>query len=299
MILNLFISSFLHTIEFNKGFVGESFLLFNSAKNSAMGESYIADCSNNFILNPSCMNYIDENLKINFGHYFYLLKTSISSLNVGFKTSEDNISLGFGVYYFDGGVIYITDNLGRYTNEETHMYDYLFSIACGFKFDFGLESIQYFDVGLSLKYFNSKLYHNASNTLFDVSLISPVFLRYFKLGIIFLNNGSRIRYYNEEEKVVNFRIISLEYSDKKISLTTDYFFTNNNTIGSYSFGLNYKLFEGLNLYLGYNNRMKLGKLNDFSFGFGVYISNLTFDYAFIPIGELENTHKFNLGIKIL
>ena len=40
---------------------------------------------------------------------------------------------------------------------------------------------------------------------------------------------------------------------------------------------------------------QLGSLVGFAAGFGVKISRLTLDYAFVPFGDLGDTHRMTLG----
>lgn len=119
------------------------------------------------------------------------------------------------------------------------------------------------------------------------------------LGMSVQHVGSPIKFVSESFGLpLNFKV-GVGYQDTSIRLGVD---LNQPVDDFYSvgLGLEYGALSFLDLRAGFRSRLvgeDLGGMTGFTAGFGMRWDALSFDYAFVPYGELGLTHRVSLGVR--
>lgn len=188
-----------------------------------------------------------------------------------------------------------------------------------------------FSYGLTLKFIRQSIdQYSADAFAADLGAIAPVQICGIpaSFGACIQNIGTSIKYINEEYQlplVYKFGIAAKPFHNGKLPLLValDVDFPNDSDI-SVKIGFEFEVNSMLNIRAGYRNMNsstrdaisggKLGAFNNSQFsafsgltaGFGLNIplntisnlsNGLNLDYAFVPYGELGNTHRISLGMK--
>ena len=158
-----------------------------------------------------------------------------------------------------------------------------------------------FMFGGNLKYINTTIENSASAFALDFGTTYKIDKK-TSAGLAFSNLGTKIKFNNTEEelpfivKAGASRIII-----DNLLIVLDLNFPNDNDL-YINFGGQYLILLGemfdLKLRAGYDGRNKdIPGFNWLNFGFGVGFNDLSFDYAFIPCGDIGMTHRFSFSIK--
>ncbi|MBI4370500.1 MAG: PorV/PorQ family protein [Elusimicrobia bacterium] len=156
--------------------------------------------------------------------------------------------------------------------------------------------------GLAVKMIQMKITETASATAFDAGL----FFKYgrFGLGISAANWGGKIQFIGDEEKLPQIQRVGLGLKIFRYwRVSADYVRSSDSddaiTAGS---EIGIPLGDGpkLNLRFGMNTLLRSGSLegmSGYAAGFGFQDEILDVDYAFIPMGNLGETHKVSIGVR--
>ncbi|MCB4757084.1 MAG: PorV/PorQ family protein [Elusimicrobia bacterium] len=155
--------------------------------------------------------------------------------------------------------------------------------------------------GFSVKYLHSKLAgYSASAPMVDGGLLYPIKsgrLQGLTLAATLRNLGPSIKYDADgsplpQEFVLGAGVKAL---GGNLNLALDTIVPKDNDL-YFATGLEYRLFEMLNLRVGFNSNSEfIG--NGLTYGIGLKFTQWNLDYAFVPFGDLGDTNRISVGIR--
>lgn len=153
-------------------------------------------------------------------------------------------------------------------------------------------------VGGSLKVISQKIDdESAAGIAVDLGALVKTGMANLNVGIAVRNLGPQLKFISAGYDLPLTLAAGINYSLPKINLTSDInYYDAKVTIGV---GMEYKLIKALALDLGYKagKDNKLGGLSGLSAGLGFKINKINLTYAWVPYGELNDTHRISLGVK--
>lgn len=155
-------------------------------------------------------------------------------------------------------------------------------------------------MGIAYKYINSKIYHSAKSTAFDMGIKVYKFTYIpYKLSFVMQNLGHGLRYDEESVHIpLKFKIGGAIYPFPDLMLATDIVFPNNDSLYLNLGGeLRLKTTEN-SLFLlrtGINTQKSRNDLGGFSFGFGLNLKFLSVDYSFSSMKDLGTTNNISIS----
>jgi len=163
------------------------------------------------------------------------------------------------------------------------------------------NSYKKFMFGGNLKYINTTIEKSASAFAVDFGTTYKIDEK-TSAGLAFSNLGTKIKFNNEEEElpfIVKAGASRIIIDNLLIAL--DLNFPNDNDL-YVNIGGQYLILLGdmfdLKLRAGYDGRNKdIPGFNWLNFGFGIGFNDISFDYAFVPCGDIGMTHRFSFNIK--
>jgi len=203
-------------------------------------------------------------------------------------------TFGAGIQHLSYGSITETDETGlekaSFTPSET-VGTLAYGIGSG---DFGF--------GASLKYVSGKIKHSAATITADIGGKYGISADdRFSLGFALQNISGEMKYVSEGDPLpLNLKIGTAYKPEDSWIIAADAEMPYDNAI-SFGLGSEYAIKMGDGLMVsgraGYNSRAKeLGGLTGFTVGAGGSYDVIRLDYAFVPFGDLGNTHKISLSI---
>lgn len=275
------------------------------ARAIAMGEAYtaLAHDSLSVYWNPAGLAGMSKRHSANFMHAFYL-----ADINFGYATYATRLGnaggLGASIQYLDAGTISRTDatgaSLGSYSPR-----DMVYGLAWGGKI-LGLP------LGVGGKYISSKILNSASTYAMDAGVKLP--WKFFEQRLGFAaaakNMGPGLKFHQERDPLpyelrlggyfgLTSRAAGGPPPVEDLLLSADVSFgRDNDPIGA--FGVEQTKLVGDILIAGragVNTRTvnAIPGFSGFSFGLGVAVKSISFDYAIAPMGHLGMTHRISLG----
>ena len=279
----------------SKGTTAAGFLKLGvGARAVGMGEAFsaIADDATALYWNPAALRQVENN-SISLIHASYL---ESSNFQYGaFAHSGEKSSIGLGVQYMSAGPLTGRDDSGI----ETGGFDPKdLAVGLGYARDIGGIS-----VGMSAKYIQSKIVDSAQTGAVDIGGLSPLFLN-GKLRFAFTasNIGGKIKFDEKSESLpVLLKIGSGLHLSKAWLMSADIGFPKDNEPYG-AIGTEYLVPIGQDISIagraGYNSRTT-GDVEGFSgasFGAGFNLKRMSFDYGFVPFGDLGSTHRVSLSL---
>jgi hypothetical protein len=161
-------------------------------------------------------------------------------------------------------------------------------------FAYGAQQDKYFSYGVAVKYIKSEIADYSGSTFaLDAGLLYKQADTGWRYGAVLANFGSGLKLYKESDPLPVTLKLGAAYVFKDYPLTTsaDIYFIKAES-PEYHFGVQYLLQKMVALRAGYNSSSDLD--NGFTYGIGVEQKNFSLDYAFIPAGELGDSHRFSL-----
>jgi len=264
------------------------------AKNSAMGNASVSNiCGSDAIYwNPANLYFLDKKT-LSFSHTAWFEDINYEWIAFAIPT-EKNGTFGFALQYVSYGTIdRINSNVvreGSFSPADTALY---LSYAGSY------GNLQF---GANLKYINCKIENSA--TAFAVDLGTNWNLPDNKTSVAMAvsNFGTTMKFNNEAEQLpLLFKTGISSYVLQDLLLALDINFPNDNNI-YFNLGSEYGILisDKAELFFraGYNGRNKdIPGFNWLNLGFGIAYTDITFDYAFVPYGDIGMVHQFSFGIK--
>jgi len=166
-------------------------------------------------------------------------------------------------------------------------YDYAFSLA------YAIPANENLYLGINGKFIQQKIEKEDANALaIDIGLLyfEPLNER-FKLAGVLQNLGSKLKFVQQREDLPLTYKLGFSYKINKLTLAGDITTPEDNET-RVNLGIEYLPTANLALRGGYNSQNDLD--SGWTLGTGVNLHNLQIDYAFVPYGALDNTHRFSI-----
>ena len=263
-----------------------------SAYNASLSNITISGAASS-LSNPSIIPYTSYYLL--FSHAVYLADTNYNVLSFNLPITEKS-SIGVSLTYFDLGTMQKTaETSGGYIIQgDFSANDKVFAFSYGLKLNDDITA------GASLKYLKQEIddigYSAVAFTVSGLYFIDDKM--YCGAGIN--NIGNAVNGYNLPANLYfSFLYYVFDYLTGIAELNTYY---NDNIYelklaaeASYE-SLNFRI--GYKIPLNYQQRIDLQNelLSNLSLGFGINLSFLNIDYAWLPKGDLGNVHIFSIGV---
>jgi len=263
------------------------------ARAVSMGEAFtgISDDATAIYWNPSGISRLTQKeISLMYAMWF----EEISYNNLFYVHPMKIGNFGLGLQYVNYGSLDGLDENGNPTDDFTPT-----DLAITISYSRNIKGI---DTGISAKYISSKIKETATAIAFDIGAMKQVIEEKLNIGLVVTNLGSGLKYISEESPLpMNIKIGAGYKITKDITTAIDIVIPSDNEIifsagGEY----NYRIKENLILSgrLGYNTITKeIDGLKGITAGLGANYKNYKLDYAFVPYGDLGNTHRISFGIK--
>ena len=296
--------------DFGRAAVGTTsseFLLFDtSARGIAMGGAYsaVTNDASSLYWNPAGLSQVPR-LSATFLHAQYVAGITYNATSIAQRVNETSV-LAFGVRYLDIGSIARTDinGIGRGTFNPR---SYLAELGWGQSVRDLSDSDADVAMGVSVKYLQTDIVEKSSVYSGDFGVHSRFYgtTRTYEISMVIQNLGighkfnavrdtlpTRVRF-GGGVRPIKPLLLTLEgiapinnspHGAAGVEYDVD---IQNNMQGAVRAGLNSMTYDSM------------GLTSLFNFGFGVKLSDLSFDYAFAPMGELgEQIHRISLSFNL-
>jgi len=300
LILIVFILNVNNVFPQSKGTTSASFLkIAVGARNIALGETgATSEDVNSIYWNPAGLNSLKEK-EISFTHTMWFETINYEHIAGVFPTRYGN--LGFGLNYLSMGDMDKYDNTGTKQNSKMSANDIALTFAYSRK-----NLIPSLNFGFNLKYLRSKLEEESASAIAtDIGFQTETQNPKLKFGLVIQNIGTKMKFIKESFSLptnVKFGAgYSLLIDSNPLNLLFDINFPNDNN-PRLNFGAEYVIrnWRKVEIFprLGYGVYHKgFEDTSGITTGIGFKFENYTLDYAFVPYGELGNTHRISFSMK--
>lgn len=276
------------------GSAGAAFLKLGiDARAIAMGEAQtgLADNVNAMYWNPSGLAQV-EGLQLAFMHNFHFMDMYHDYLGVATPLGARG-SVGLGAYYWTSGTIMGMDETGTPTTEFS-----AWDLALGLCYAHSLTP--FLAGGGSLKVIMEKNEEEDGSALaVDAGALIKPPVAGLSLGMAINNVGTELTLVEESYPLpLTVRVgAAWKVPLAGLALAGDLVVRNDDG-PSLATGVEYTFAQVLALRLGYRTGSDLGALAGLRAGCGFRFQMIGLDYAFAPYGELGNSHRVSLLVKI-
>ncbi len=276
----------------SKGTTGVPFLEMQAgARYIGMGGAgtAIADDSTVMFWNPGLLGKITAH-HIDLMHSVYLEDTFYDYASVMYKVTKSQ-GLGLSVQYFSYGNL---DGFDKDSASTGSMNPADLAVAIGYG-----VNIKGFGIGLSGKFIQSEVTSSAETFALDFGLSFPnLFNDNLYWGVAAANIGSGIKYDKVTEDLpATYRFGAGFYITDYLLAAADLGFVKNRDMYA-ALGAEYALHLGdaMAAYFraGYNTVSDTDGITGLTAGFGFGYKTFLINYAFVPFGDLGNTHRLSL-----
>ncbi|MFA5780265.1 MAG: PorV/PorQ family protein [Elusimicrobiota bacterium] len=271
------------------------------AKNIAMGETGVtSDDVSAIYWNPAGLNYVSSK-EISLMHAIWFQDISYEHLGYAHPTKIG--TFGLGLNYLSMKAIEEYDEYDNRLNETYKPSDMAATISYSRK-------VKDIPVGINIKYISSNL-EDETGTAFAVDIGGmydklKIKNERLKIGVVVQNIGTKMKFIDESDPLPMNIKVGCSYNilrrvNSAIILALDINKTIDTDVRT-NFGSEYSRKFGKNILLsgrvGYKTNTKgYDAIDGLSAGFGFSIREYSFDYAFVPFGELGDTHRISLLAK--
>lgn len=271
---------------------GEFLLIGVGARPTAMGNSYTAVSGDvqSIAWNPAGLAYCSES-QATFMHNQWLEDSRFEYF--GFVNAKNRHDiLGASVSYLNIGNIKGRDESGNKTSD-FKAYD------LGINFSYARRFSSDFSLGGNFKMIRENIENvNADALALDLGLIYN-FSSSLSVGAVVQNAGPKIKFIAQKESLPLVVKAGLVYQllNEKLTLTLDANKVKDTRLYP-SLGGEYRLKDVVSFRVGYNGDPDLLSGVGLTYGLGFYWRTYSFDYSFIPYGDLSLTHRFSVTLKL-
>jgi len=268
----------------------------------AMGETFtgIAEGINSIYWNPSGLALIDER-EVSAMHIEWFQGIRYEYFAYAQPLEKMKGAIGASLNYLYMGGIEKRDDEGS-SPQEAKAYDMALNLAYAIPYSNRLS------LGINVKVIKSFIVDESAHAFAcDIGGLYGI-NKNLKFGLSVQNLGTKMKFIDEADPLPLVVKIGTSYSflystrlDKNLLLLAlDINFPYDNNINTH-FGTEYKisLFDNLEFGLrsGYKTNTDLGGLAGFCSGAGLLYKSVGIDYAFVPYGDLGNTHRISIRSK--
>lgn len=264
------------------------------ARSAGMGEAFVgvSDDATAVYWNPGGLSQVkDRSLSIMHAVWFEdIFYDWISYVHPANKIG----TFGLGIQYLSYGDIKETDETGLIVSNFNPS-----NIAATVSYARKIFGIS---IGINAKYISSKITKTAYALAGDIGIMWKSKKDKISVGLVGQNLGMKMKFVDEEAslpaaikiggayKVRNNWIAALDVSaplDNEIYISAG---------SEYNYKINNKMILGLRA--GYGTKAKyVGGLNSLTAGIGINYLSYSLDYAFLPLGNLGNTHRISFSVR--
>lgn len=232
-------------------------------------------------------------------HGIWIEGITYDYLAFGYPLIEEG-KIGVSITYLSSGKVKGYDVDGNETSEFSN-YDLAGTIGYSHKLTFPITETPMY-IGLSIKYIYEKL-ENEKATAFALDIGDIHQFGDLSVGIVIQNLGSKIKFVSDSFPLpMNIKVGSAyRLLEDNLILALDVNFPKGSNIviaggGEYRLDLGEFTFAGR---AGYNTRVskELGNLTGITGGIGFGYSGIIIDYAWVPFGDLGQTHQISLSYR--
>lgn len=265
------------------------------ARGAAVGSANTFITPQSFYVNPAVLPWIGTK-QLSIEQLSYLADSNYS-LATYTQPLDKFRTLGFSLGYLGvGGLTKTVIDTSRDGYSEQGSFKYMDALA---SVGYGDRISTYFSYGVSLKAVQESIDDKTSSgVMLSAGGLFTSYRKDLRWGFGFVNLGPQVKGYNlPTGAYLGFSNIinnSLEWTGEAVTYTDQ--ITDINT------GFEYNIKKAVFLRGGYRHPLKDNDLggqtaNSFSGGLGIIFRNLEFDYAWVPYGDLGNTHRLAVTIK--
>ncbi|MFN0118323.1 MAG: PorV/PorQ family protein [Elusimicrobiota bacterium] len=280
------------------GTVSNNFLKIGlGARGSAMGEAQAAaseDVTAAF-WNPAALSNLRFQ-EITFMHHDMVEGVRLQQVQVGLPLQNNKGTFSAGLSMMDFGSINGYNDAGLPTGS-VEASDLLLSAS----YARAISKKSKLTGGFTFKYLNSKLAgYSASAPMLDLGLLLPIEtgrMKGLKLSFGMRNVGPSIKYDTQSSQLPRQVVFGSAFSalGGNLNIALDAIQSVDSNL-YFATGLEYRVFDMLNLRLGYNGRSNFVG-NGISYGMGLRFTQWNLDYAFVPFGDLGATNRISVGVR--
>lgn len=263
------------------------------ARATAMADAFgaVADDATALYWNPAGLTQVKER-QASLMHALWFESVSYDWISYVQPSPVGNF--GLGLQYLSYGSITGADETGLETGSFKPN-DLALSLGYG-------TSFQSFLVGAAVKYISSKIQNSASAVAFDAGGLLRILNERLTLGLAVQNIGTKMKFVDDSESLpVNIKLASAYRLKDNWTAALD-INAYQDSDPSLGFGTEYarQIRDSLTLKgrAGYTTKTKeTGGFQGLTLGFGAGYQHYSFDYAFVPLGKLGDTHRFSVSAK--
>lgn len=265
------------------------------ARAIGMGSAFVglANDATAVFWNPAGLVYIDKR-EFSFTHLWWFQDISYEYFVHAQPTKFGTFGWGLGYLHMDP--LHGRDEEGEPTSDFRSS-DMVFTVS------YGNKIAQNIFVGGSVKYINEKIEDEMANALaFDLGWLHRTPLKNLFLGGTLQNWGGSLKFKEEPSKLPGSGKIGICYTTSlarnPMNLATDLYIPSDGKTGLH-LGAEYIYSHMIMGRIGYKTETDLGFISGLSFGVGFVYVNIgiyRIDYAFVPQGDLGNTHTVSLTV---
>ncbi|MBP7796337.1 MAG: PorV/PorQ family protein [Elusimicrobiales bacterium] len=282
-----------------EGTTAANFLKFSySSRQAALAGAYsaIGNDSYSIFSNPAGITSARDK-ELGLGFTTYLEDSKLGILSYKTKLRDADIGFGFAGFNIDSIERRTNDAVGIVPSEgsfdSTDM-EFIFSYA---KKDFAPNIIENLSAGASLKFINSKIDDSSAQSIaLDLGLLYH-YLNHINISFALLNLGTKMKYESESDNIPLSIKAGFSYSLKNANLVAEVEEFVHDEKFYPSIGAEYFLGDSFVLRTGYKfgyDTSNLGSMVGFACGFGIIAKDVSFNYAYVPFGELGNINRFDI-----
>lgn len=283
--------------ESNAGRTAADFLTIGvGARPSGMGGAFtsISEGAQAAYWNPAGLATVHGG-EVLLGHFNWYQDISLEHGTFAHQIG-DNAGVAFSITYLNYGTINRYDNSGLKLSNDITAYDWAGALSIG------LNTSDNFSVGVSAKYINQKI-DDISGSAIAADLGFKYIFNTFAVAGYVGNLGTKMKFQSVEEKLPLTTRLGVSFYPFSQNLVTSIDIEKNhsgNMIIRNGFEANYN--EQYFLRTGYNyyaNQSERSFGSGISFGAGVQLKAVEFDYAFTPSEKYtkESLHRFSFIFK--
>lgn len=275
----------------------------SGARALAMGEAYtaISDDASGIFWNPGGLVQIPK-ASLSFMHASYVESIFYDNLSFVTRLSQKEL-VGGSIQYLDYGSIDGTD-INNLDTSSFHPRDYVYTLTYARDLDFVAFGNEQFGFGVNLKYLRSTIVDTASSLNGDVGVLARHDTqdgRRIRYGFVLQNLGQGLKYDQVRDPIpTTFRGGMAFPITKYWLISADAVLPKGNGIyfaGGTEIAADFGPQLRAALRAGYNTLSDVPGTSNVSFGAGITMSLLSFDYAFLPMGDLGNTHRISVSLR--
>ncbi len=267
---------------------------------AALGSAYTAQATDVYapVWNPAGLGYL-SNIEFTGAHVSYLGPLYYEHASVVLPLGKDHethvapAGLGISAQYLGSKDIDARDQLGNPAGSFT-------SVFAAYTLAYGQKIMDRLSLGASAKLITEKIADaTASAYAADVGLLYKASSK-LNFGAVLANMGSEIKFVNEADPLPLAGRLGATYQlTPSWDISTEGVYRKTG-LASGSLGVEWRYGEIFSFRGGYNTAhiKELGAASGATAGLGIFFWGQEFSYAWVPVGDLGQTHYFSLVFRL-